>query len=247
MSTAAVSVFRRLVVGAVIAAGVAVGAARATPLSSRAQTSPAPALLHNGDLIVQTESSSQSAAIREAQCGHPATHVGIIVTSGDDAFVLEAVGPVKLTRLDAFVARGARFAIYRDPRLDEAGRAAVVAAARRDLGKPYDPFFTDDEERIYCSELVWRAWRAAGLDIGRIATGRELSLDGPAVSRLLSKRWRHHPGCRQARTQAECAAVVADQPIVTPASLLQDGGLVHVMGELEVSPTQAAASCPRLP
>lgn len=251
MTFAAVSFFRRLATVAVtvVVVGVASGAGRAAPplVAFAPAASPSPLLLQRGDVIFQSESSSQSRAIREAQCGHPATHVGIIEKRGDDAFVIEAVGPVTLTPLAAFVARGARVAVYRDPRLDEAGRAAVVAAARRELGKPYDPFFTDDDARIYCSELVWRAWRAAGLDIGRVATGRELSLDGPAVTRLLSQRWRHHPGCRHARTQAECAAVVANQAIVTPASLLQDEVLVLVTGDLGVSPTQAAAFCPRPP
>lgn len=148
--------------------------------------------------------------------------------------VLEAVGPVKFTPLAAFARRGGggAVAVYRDPRLDEATRAAVVAAAVKELGKPYDPFFTDDDARIYCSELVWRAWRTAGLDVGRVQTGRALALEGPKVKRLLGERWRAHPGCGAAQTIDDCAEVVADQDIVTPASLMLDERLVHVAGAL---------------
>jgi hypothetical protein len=32
---------------------------------------------------------------------------------------------------------------------------------RRDLGKPYDPHYRFDDQAIYCSELLWRGWRAA--------------------------------------------------------------------------------------
>jgi len=198
------------------------------------------ATLQTGDLVFQTSESAQSGAIREAQRGHPATHVGIIVKDGDRVQVLEAVGPVKLTPFADFARRGGggAVAVYRDPRLDDATRAAVIAAARKDLGRPYDPFFTDDDARIYCSELVWRAWRAAGLDVGRVQTGRALALEGPKVKRLLGERWRAHPRCNGLASIEACADVVAAQDIVTPASLMVDERLVHVAGALpgDVSP-----------
>jgi cell wall-associated NlpC family hydrolase len=192
------------------------------------------AALQTGDLVFQTSESAQSGAIREAQRGHPATHVGIVVRDGARVQILEAVGPVQLTPLAAFRRRGGggAVAVYRDPRLDDATRAAVVAAARQDLGRPYDPFFTDDDARIYCSELVWRAWRAVGLEIGRVQSGRELALEGPKVKRLLGERWRAHPGCRDKASIEACADVVAAQAIVTPASLMLDPRLVHVAGAL---------------
>jgi cell wall-associated NlpC family hydrolase len=210
---------------------VAVAARAAPPVDE--------ATLQTGDLVFQTSESAQSGAIREAQRGHPATHVGIVVKDGARVRVLEAVGPVKFTPLADFARRGGgQVAVYRDPRLDDATRAAVVAAAMKDLGRPYDPFFTDDDARIYCSELVWRAWRAAGLDVGRVQTGRALALEGPKVKRLLGERWRAHPRCGGVKSIDDCAAIVAAQDIVTPASLMLDDRLVHVTGTLpdDVSP-----------
>lgn len=192
-----------------------------------------PTTLRTSDLIFQTSESAQSGAIREAQRGHPATHVGIVVVEGGVPLVLEAIGPVQRTPLADFVRRGGGdVVVYRDPRLDDATREGVVAAALKDLGKPYDPFFTDDHERIYCSELVWRAWRAVGLEIGAVQTGRQLALEGPKVKRLLGERWRAHPGCRDKANIKACADVVATQAIVTPASLMLDSRLVHVAGAL---------------
>jgi hypothetical protein len=214
-----------------IAFAVVIAAAVVTARASAVD----PATLRTGDLIFQTSESAQSGAIREAQRGHPATHVGIVVVDGGGVQVLEAVGPVKRTPLKDFVRRGGghMVAVYRDPRLDDAGRAAVVAAALNDLGKPYDRFFTDDDGRIYCSELVWRAWRAVGLEVGAVTTGRELALEGPKVKRLLGDRWRAHPRCGAGSSRAACAAVVAGQDIVTPASLMLDPRLQHVSGSLK--------------
>ncbi len=193
------------------------------------QTSP----LQTADLAFHVSRSAQSAGIRAAQ-QHPASHVGILVVTDGQVHVLEAVGPVKLTPWATFVARGEHgaVAVRRDPRLTPTQRDAVVAAARRDLGKPYDLYFLDDPARIYCSELVHRAWSTVGLDIGQVQTGADLHLTAPAARALLARRWRRHPLCHDAPTLDACAPRIDAQRIVTPASLYLDPRLTPVTGTL---------------
>ena len=188
--------------------------------------------LRTGDLVFQRSESAQAPAIQEAQRGDPATHVGIVVRKDDGALVvLEAVGPVKTTPWGRFVARGAGVEVYRDPRLSDAQRLQLVDVALHDLGKPYDAAFAADDARIYCSELVWRAYRGLGLDIGAIEATGDLALDGPLVRALFARRWEQHPRCA-GLSRAACRAAVVREPIVTPASIRSDPRLVRVAGEL---------------
>jgi hypothetical protein len=189
--------------------------------------------LQTGDLVFQSSKSGQAPAIKEAQRGHPATHVGIVVRGDDGAVsVLEAVGPVTKTPWRRFFARGGDVAVYRDPRLSPQQRLQLVDVAMHDLGKGYDVAFSADDDRIYCSELVWRAYRGLGLPIGTVEATGDLALDGPNVRRLFSTRWRAHPRCAELKTQAACRDAIAEEPIVTPASLMDDDRLTRVAGTL---------------
>src|SRR5262245_23563449 len=85
-----------------------------------ATTGERPPPLKDGDLIFQTSTSSQSAAILIATLD-PYTHMGIIKHEGDDIVVIEAGGRVKETPLKEWVNRGVlkRVAIDRDPDLTQ--------------------------------------------------------------------------------------------------------------------------------
>ena len=116
----------------------------------------------------------------EGSTGSPYSHCGMVFQEGGEWKVIEAIGPVKITPLKSYVARGREGKVWAY-RLDEADRKNVPAALdamRKDLGKPYDPRYRFDDEAIYCSELIWRGWKAA--------TGKEL---GTAVT-LGSLNWK---------------------------------------------------------
>jgi hypothetical protein len=56
-------------------------------------------------------------------------------------------------------------------------------------GRPYDLTFEWSDDRIYCSELVWKIYeRALGVQIGKLQRLREFRLDDPAVRRKMKKR-----------------------------------------------------------
>jgi hypothetical protein len=171
--------------------------------------------LRNGDLVFETSSSRQSAAIQWAT-GSRWSHVGIVDVEGGKPVVIEALGKVTRTPWDAWrrrARRGGGVLVLRPWGLGEAQRAAAVEEARKLLGRPYDPRFGWDDERIYCSELVVKAYeRGAGISYGRRQRLGELRLAG--IEKAAEKRWG--------------GPVPRDLVLVTPASLVEDTRLARV-------------------
>ena len=92
--------------------------------------------------------------------------------------VIEAIGPVKETPLPAWIAQGRdnAFVAYR-LRAPLANKVrAIIAAAERYKGRPYDIHYDLDDDRIYCSELIHKAVRdATGCNLGRMRKLGELN------------------------------------------------------------------------
>jgi hypothetical protein len=125
--------------------------------------------------------------------------------------------------LRTWIASGAdgAHAIYRNDGLGEDRRAAIIAAARRYMGRPYDVFFDFAGEAIYCSELPGLAFGAAGLSIGKVQTVAELKLGNAAAQGMMQQRWRKHPRC-EGLGQQDCLAAIMSQKLITPASIAAD-------------------------
>jgi hypothetical protein len=187
--------------------------------------------LKTGDLVFQTSTSSQSKAILWATKSKY-SHVGIVWRHADKLDVLEAVQPVKVTPMKAWVARGllGRYTVLRYPQLTDAQAKTIVAEARRYLGRNYDLFFVPGNPEIYCSELVWLAFKAAGIEIGREQRSADLDMDNLLVRKLVAKRWQRHPLCKgRVKSAAACLAVLqTEQTLVTPESQADDTKLVTV-------------------
>ena len=57
-------------------------------------------------------------------------------------------------------------------------------------GKPYDLYFEWNDERIYCSELVWKIYKnAIGLEIGKLELLKDFNLSSPEVKKKLRERY----------------------------------------------------------
>ncbi len=115
----------------------------------------------NGDIIFHTSKSSQSATIQLVTKSRY-SHMGIIYIRDGHPVVFEAVEPVKATPLNEWVARG-EGGHYVVKRLADASTLLSPEALMRMqevgegfAGKHYDPCFEWSDERIYCSELVWK-------------------------------------------------------------------------------------------
>lgn len=183
--------------------------------------------LKTGDLVFQKTRTSASDAIMLAS-GTAYTHMGIVeVDKAGRATVIEAVGPVRTVPLADWIGKGEgrRITVKRVKGLSEAGAKAAVAGARRYLGRPYDHFFYETRDSIYCSELVYAAFKdGPGLTVGREEKVSALNIDTAAAQKLIRERWKAHPLCRAkgARTFEACYDLILEQTLVTPASIARD-------------------------
>jgi Permuted papain-like amidase enzyme, YaeF/YiiX, C92 family len=180
--------------------------------------------LKDGDLIFQTSTSSQSSAIFVATA-NSFTHMGIIKQNPGGFVVVEASSTVKETPLRSWVNRGLlnRVAVYRHASLTREQSSAILTAARKFYGQPYDIFFSFDNGAIYCSELPLLAYAEAGISIGKIQKIAELNFDNMVVKKIIEQRWQRHAECKAKNYGFEqCFDHLLNQDLVTPASIAED-------------------------
>lgn len=164
---------------------------------------PAESLLEEGDLLFRRGLSPLSRFVLDVDSSAEYSHVGILarvdarlwvvhVSVGEDE---PAPDRVRRDSLPGFLAgdRAVAWALYR--LREGAGRAGplAAAAARRYLDRhvAFDPAFDlQDETRLYCTELVWRSYRVARVDLasGPLDTFSLLGARRPflSLSRLTS-------------------------------------------------------------
>jgi hypothetical protein len=151
--------------------------------------------LRDGDIIFQTSRSNQSIAIQKATHSKY-SHMGIIFFREDGPYVYEAIKTVQYTPLKRWIARGER-GHYVVKRLRDADRVLTLdallkleQAASRFEGKPYDLTFEWSDDRIYCSELVWKIYdRGHGVQVGKLQKLREFDLTVPIVKTKIRERY----------------------------------------------------------
>lgn len=175
--------------------------------------------LHEGDLLFQHINSPQSEAL-ELATGSYWTHVGVAFKQKDHWMVLEAVGPVKSTPLKSWLAQGenGRCVAKRWKELNAQDRARLRASADRFMGLPYDFGFLWSDERIYCSELVWKMYEEGlGVRLCEPKAMREHDLQHEVVRNTMLERYG--------------AAAPLNEPMVAPATLF-DCPLLHTVVEV---------------
>lgn len=105
-----------------------------------------------GDIVFQTSNSKQSPFIQHAT-GSKWTHCGIVVYKGDKPYVLEASNVVKLTPFNEWKARSSNFT--KERLINDCPKIKY----KKYLGKPYDKSFRLDNDKYYCSELVYDIYK----------------------------------------------------------------------------------------
>jgi hypothetical protein len=151
--------------------------------------------LRDGDIIFHTSRSAQSVAIQKATHSRY-SHMGVVFFRAGDPYVYEAITTVQYTPLEKWVKRGDG-GHYVVKRLRDAERlltpeavAKLRQAAAQFEGKPYDLTFAWSDERIYCSELVWKIYaRGLGLHLGRPQKLRDFDLADPLVKATMNERY----------------------------------------------------------
>ena len=124
-----------------------------------------------GDLYFQSLPRNAVVNAIEGASESPYSHCGILVRKGDEWFVLEASGPVMETPLAKWItqARDRHYEVFRLEAEHERNITAFIKAARKYMGRPYDIRYRMDDEKIYCSELIFKGYRdATGKSLGKL-------------------------------------------------------------------------------
>lgn len=150
---------------------------------------------HDGDVIFQASNSRQCEAVKLATHSD-ISHCGILFQQNNSWFVLEAVEPVSIIRLDQFIARGigGHYQIKRlKPEfnsLDSIKTNAMFSLGHSWIARHYDIFFNWGYGELYCSELVWKLYHdAAGIDLCSLKTLRDYDLNAPLVKQMMAERY----------------------------------------------------------
>lgn len=153
---------------------------------------------HDGDIIFQTSQSSQSAAIQIATHSKY-SHMGIIFFKEGKPYVFEAGRTVQYTPLKQWIDRGIgrRYVIKRLINAEKVMTGQAIeklkSVAVKFRGLPYDLAFEWSDDRIYCSELVWKIYeRSLGLKVGRTKKLRDFDLSNDIVKNKMKERYGDH-------------------------------------------------------
>ena len=173
-----------------------------------------------GDILFQDLASSQSQAIKLAT-GSEYTHCGIVFKQAGHWVVYEAVGPVKETPLDEWINQGidGKYVAKRLTPLGKYLTPAVITRmqgiANKYLGKPYDPFFEWSNERMYCSELVWKVYyEGFGIELAPLRRLGSYDLGSKIVKEKLEDRFG--------------MTVPRNEPVVAPSDIYESPQLFVV-------------------
>jgi uncharacterized protein YycO len=170
-----------------------------------------------GDIVFHTSLSEQSIAIQTAT-NSPYSHMGIVLLKNGDPHVFEAVQPVKYTPLKQWLDRG-KGKHYVVKRLKSAPSAEVIfrlqADAKNYVGKSYDLRFEWSNNRIYCSELVWKLYKsAAHIELAPLAKLSSFDLNAPAVKAKIKQRYGNQ--------------VPMHEPVIAPSAIFESPLLTTV-------------------
>jgi len=179
--------------------------------------------IKDGDIIFQTSKSDQSKPIQIATKSIY-SHCGIIYKKGNDLLVYEAVGPVKLTPLKQWIARGKNnsYVIKRLKNGEKLITPDVLSKMKKVgdqlKGKPYDTTFEWSDNKIYCSELVWKIYqRGAGIEIGKLQRLKEFDLSNAIVKAIMKKRYR--------------GKIPTDEIVISPGTLFDSELLITILNK----------------
>jgi uncharacterized protein YycO len=174
----------------------------------------------NGDIIFQTSKSNQSKAIQLATKSKY-SHMGIIYENDGQFFVYEAVQPVKLTPLIEWINRGenGHYVIKRlenaDQVLTNSTLTKMKQIGEQFKGKPYDIYFEWSDDKIYCSELVWKMYKqATNIEIGKLEQLSDFDLSNEIVKAKMKERYGSN--------------IPMDEKVISPAAMFNSDKLITI-------------------
>lgn len=184
-----------------------------------AQAVPLPEV-HEGDIIFHQSRSAQSLAVQHATRSRY-SHMGLVLARNGTLQVFEAGAKVQYVPLQHWIARGegGHYVIKRLARADELLTPHVLVQMRQLAesmrGRRYDLAFEWNDQRLYCSELVWKLYeRSLGLRLGELQRIRDFDLSSPVVKAKMRERYGQ--------------AIPLDETVVSPVAIFESPLLITV-------------------
>lgn len=176
-----------------------------------------PPTFQDGDLIFQHSASAQSTAVQQATHSYY-SHCGIIFYLEGKPYVFEAIEPVGVRSLEAWIESGEdqKYAVYRlkNQSLTTSQLSAMKTYLKAQLDKHYDIGFNWSEKEMYCSELVFKAYKSVGVELCKPKALRDFNLESPQVRKIMQQRYG--------------TAIPYNEPMVSPGQLTESNLLFQV-------------------
>lgn len=170
----------------------------------------------SGDVIFQSHSRNKLVDAIEGVTESRISHCGIVGREDSQWVVYEAIGSgVQVTPLGTYLFRGRAggYSVYRLKPEHQVHVPETLRYTQTYLGKPYDIRYRMDDEKIYCSELIYKAYQQASGD----ALGQ--------LDRFGDLNWQPH---ESAITYFEGGPVPLDREMITPIGLSKANQLEKV-------------------
>jgi hypothetical protein len=177
----------------------------------------------NGDIIFQTSLSGQSEAIQLATHSKY-SHCGLIFWDDGQCFVAEASKQVTLTPIDDFIKRGkdGKYVVKRLKNSDEIFTTPGILEKMTTLyydkfaNKPYDIYFEWTNDKIYCSELVWKIYKeTVNIEIGELEELGDFDLTSDKVGQKMRERYKDN--------------IPVNEKVISPGTMFDSDKLITVM------------------
>ena len=179
--------------------------------------------LMDGDILFQISTSGQGKAIQLATKS-PYSHCGILFKENKEWMVYEGVQPVKKTLLSEWINRGDGHHYVSKRHKDAASiltsevKEKMKEEAKKLVGKNYDLTFEWNDDRIYCSELVYKIYhRGAGISVGTLQKLQDFNLNSPIVRAKLNERYGKN--------------IPLNETVISPGSIFADSNLVEILSK----------------
>lgn len=133
---------------------------------------------------------------------------------GEQWYVYEAVQPVKKTKFEKWIKNGDNKAwvTRRYDSLSVTQVSKIKLFLTRQLKKNYDIYFNWGDGEMYCSELVWKAYHSAGIDLCELKKMSSFDLTHPIVKAKLQERYGND--------------IPLDEKVVAPSDLFESTLLI---------------------
>jgi hypothetical protein len=151
--------------------------------------------IQEGDMIFQTSESKQCEAIRIAT-NSKFSHCGIVFIEKGRKYVFEAVQPVKYTPIEIWINRGkeSHFVVTRIKNASTLLNTETIQKMKNYAkglnNKDYDLYFEWSDDKIYCSELIWKIYKnGAGIELCPLQKLKDFNLKDAKVQAILTERY----------------------------------------------------------